>query len=82
VNEIKRLVEAALAAKKQYGASSKEYTAAQNEVFVEINKIYKAGDKIRIEVTESSVLNAPVSIEIEKHGEGARYCSFVLAKPK
>jgi hypothetical protein len=80
MTEIIYLVESCFSAKRKHGPESGQFKAAQKLAFQKINQTYKAGDVVYINVPESGVLPSPIKIKIEKKGEGADFCSFVLAK--
>lgn len=87
MNKIISLVEKVFSAKKEHGADSKEFKAAQKAVFTLIYKEYDFGSHDSILVESSEILPAGIFINLHKNkinpggsSEAEHCCGFVLAK--
>lgn len=78
MKEIIDTVRAAFDAKRVYGSASPEFKAAQLAAMEEVNKQCQCGDNMLISTHDKNDAGQEIGIRIQKKGEGAIFCSYVL----
>ncbi len=71
-------VRTAFDAKRVNGPASDEFKAAQLAAMEEINASCKCDDNLLISTHDKNDAGREIGIRIQKRGEGAKYCSYVL----
>jgi hypothetical protein len=72
------LVRAAFDAKRIFGPESVEFKAAQLAAMEEVNRRCQLGDNQLINTHDKDDAGLEIGIRIQKRGEGALFCSYVL----